>query len=101
MRVHVVDPAAYTPPYDHALSGALAAAGAGVELVTCRFPYGPVPQGDGYEVNEFFYRRSSRGEARGGAARRRRLTRAAEHVPDMLRYRSHAREADVVHYQWL
>lgn len=98
MRVHLVDPAAYTPPYDHALAGALARAGASVELVTCRFPYGPVPRGNGYEVREHFYRRSSRA---GTGARWRRLLRAAEHIPDMRRYARLAGEADVIHYQWL
>ena len=34
MRVLLVDPPAFTPPYDHALASALAAAGADVELVT-------------------------------------------------------------------
>ena len=57
MRVQIVDPAAYTPPYDHALSGALARAGAEVELITARFPYGAVPVEDGYRVRELFYRR--------------------------------------------
>jgi len=99
MRVQIVDPAAFTPPYDHALSGALSRAGAEVELVTAEFPYGPVPREAGYEVNELFYRRSSRTGA--GASRRRRLLRAAEHLPGMLRHRRHARGADVVHYQWL
>mgnify|MGYP006353982731 FL=1 len=47
MRVQIVDPAAYTPPYDHALAGALARAGAQVELVTSHFPYGPVPREQG------------------------------------------------------
>jgi glycosyltransferase involved in cell wall biosynthesis len=98
MRVQLVDPPAYTPPYDHALAGALARAGVEVELVTCRFPYGPVPRTEGYEVREHFYRRSSRD---GIGPRRRRLLRAAEHVPDMRRYRRVAEEADVVHYQWL
>jgi glycosyltransferase involved in cell wall biosynthesis len=98
MRVHLVDPAAYTPPYDHALAGALARAGAEVELITCRFPHGPVPVEQGYRVRELFYRRSSRP---GIADRRRRLLRASEHVPDMLRYRREAGEADLVHYQWL
>src|SRR4051794_30015327 len=98
MRVQIVDPAAYTPPYDHALAGALARAGAEVELVTCRFPYGPVPQEQGYRVNELFYRRSSRP---GIGPRRRRLLRAAEHLPDMRRYRRVAEQADLVHYQWL
>ena len=75
MRVQIVDPAAYTPPYDHALSGALARAGVEVELVTARFPYGPVPVEQGYEVREHFYRRGSRdgdrAEATPPAARRR------------------------------
>ena len=98
MRVQIVDPPAYTPPYDHALSGALARAGAEVELITSRFSYGPVPREQGYEVREFFYRRSSR---EGIGPRRRRLLRAVEHVPDMLRYRRAAEAADVVHYMWL
>ena len=59
MRVNLVDPPAYTPPYDHALAGAVAAAGAETTLVTSHFPYGPVPAGDGYEVRELFYRRAT------------------------------------------
>ena len=98
MRVQIVDPAAYTPPYDHALSGALARAGAEVELITARFPYGEVPLEEGYAVRELFYRRASRA---GVGPRRRRLLRAAEHIPDMRRYRRVAEEADIVHYQWL
>jgi glycosyltransferase involved in cell wall biosynthesis len=98
MRVQLVDPAAYTPPYDHALASALAGAGAEVELVTSHFSYGPVPRGEGYEVREHFYRRSSRA---GLGRRRRRILRAAEHVPDMFRYREVAERADLVHYQWL
>jgi glycosyltransferase involved in cell wall biosynthesis len=98
MRVQLVDPAAFTPPYDHALAGALARAGTEVELVTCEFPYGPVPREDGYAVRELFYRRSSRP---GIGARRRRLLRALEHILDMRRYRKAAQTADVVHYMWL
>jgi glycosyltransferase involved in cell wall biosynthesis len=97
MRVHVVDPSAFTPPYDHALCGALARAGAAVELVTSRFAYGAVPQPAGYVVRELFYR-----HALGAAGSRLRLaSKLAEHVPDMLRYRAAARAADVVHFQWL
>ena len=52
MRVQIVDPSAFTPPYDRALSAALARAGAEVELVTSRFAYGPVPPPAGYAVSE-------------------------------------------------
>jgi glycosyltransferase involved in cell wall biosynthesis len=97
MRVQVVDPSAFTPPYDHALCAALARAGADVELVTSRFAYGAVAAPDGYTVREDFYR-----HARGAAGGRlRSLTKLAEHVPDMLRYRGVARGADVIHFQWL
>jgi glycosyltransferase involved in cell wall biosynthesis len=98
VRVQVVDPSAYTPPYDRALSAGLARAGADVELVTSRFAYGQVPPPDGYRVSELFYRRAGRF---GAGDRGRFPTKLAEHVPDMLRYRRHASEADVVHWQWL
>jgi glycosyltransferase involved in cell wall biosynthesis len=97
MRVQIVDPSAFTPPYDHALSAALARAGADVELITSRFAYGSVTAPDGYALREHFYR-----HARGAAGSRvRSLSKLAEHVPDMLRYRRVARDADVVHFQWL
>jgi glycosyltransferase involved in cell wall biosynthesis len=97
MRVHVVDPSSFTRPYDHGLCVALARAGADVELITSEFPYGNVPPPNGYVLREPFYR-----HARGAAGSRlRRLTKLADHVPDMLRYRRTARAADVVHFQWL
>jgi glycosyltransferase involved in cell wall biosynthesis len=98
MRVQLVDPPAFTPPYDRSLAAALARAGADVELVTSRFLYGTVPAPDGYEVKELFYRRTA---ARGLGAAGRRALKLAEHVPDMLRYRSEAERADIVHWQWL
>ena len=97
MRVHVVDPSAYTPPYDHALCRALARRGAEVELVTSSFAYGDVSPPDGYSVRELFYRHALGAPG----SRLRTVTKLAEHVPDMLRYRSLAGAADVVHFQWL
>ena len=92
MRVSVVDPAAYTPPYDRALCAALVRAGAEVELVTATFAHGEVPAADGFAVREDFYRLAPGG-------RGRRLGRLLSHVPDMLR--ASRRRADVVHFQWL
>jgi glycosyltransferase involved in cell wall biosynthesis len=94
MRVDVVDPSAYTPPYDHAFCAALARAGADVSLVTSAFAYGAVPAADGYRVDEHFYRRA----VGAPGSRLRRASKAVEHVPDMLWYRP---SADVVHFQWL
>jgi glycosyltransferase involved in cell wall biosynthesis len=97
MRVQLIDPSAFTPPYDRALAAALARGGAEIELLTSRFLYGPVPAAAGYRVEECFYRRSA---ARGLHAPARRAFKLAEHVPDMLRLRRRA-DADVLHYQWL
>jgi glycosyltransferase involved in cell wall biosynthesis len=102
MRVHLVDPSAFTPPYDHALSAALAQAGAEVELFTSRFAYGAVPSPQGYRKRDFFYRSTHAVPGDSHAAQgARRALKLAEHVPDMLRYRRAARAADVVHFQWL
>jgi len=97
MKVQLVDPSAFTPPYDRALAAALARGGAEVELLTSRFLYGAVPPAEGYRAEERFYRRTT---ARGLDAPARVPFKALEHVPDMLRFRREA-EADVVHYQWL
>ena len=97
VKVHVVDPSAYTPAYDHGLCTALAAAGLDVELITSRFPYGTLPAPDGYVRRELFYR-AARGAP--GSPMRRAL-KLAEHVPDMVRLGAGARAADLVHFQWL
>jgi glycosyltransferase involved in cell wall biosynthesis len=97
LRIHVIDPSAYTPPYDHALCQALGSKGVDVDLYTSRFVYGPVPEPQGYARHEYFYRL-----ALGAPASRLRLaSKLAQHAPDMLRYRRAAKAADVVHFQWL
>jgi len=97
VRVDVVDPSAFTPPYDHSLCAALGSAGAQVRLITSEFAYGAVPPEDHYDRHEFFYRLAL---GRPGS-RLRLLTKLVEHGPDMARYRAFARAADVVHFQWL
>lgn len=97
VRIQLIDPSAFTPPYDRALARALAGAGQDVELITSRFLYGPVPEAAGYTTEEFFYRRSS---ARGLEARGRVPFKFVEHLDDMRRLRGRI-EGDVTHYQWL
>ena len=74
MRVHIVDPPAYTPPYDHALSAALAEAGLDVTLVSARFAHGDVPAPRGYRVDERFYGGTERLPAARGPRRAWRAT---------------------------
>ena len=98
MRVQMVDPSAFTRPYDHALCAALAARGgrrrrADHQPVRLR----EVPSPDGYAVRELFYRR-----AVGAPGSPARLAPSwSSTCPDMLRYRALAAAADVVHFQWL
>jgi glycosyltransferase involved in cell wall biosynthesis len=96
VHVKLIDPSAYTPPYDRALAAALAAQGAEVELITSKFTYGPVPEPEGYEVSYDFYGRLSR--------RARRLSKAARHLPEMRQLRKKIESAPdplITHYQWL
>jgi glycosyltransferase involved in cell wall biosynthesis len=98
MRVAMVDPSAFTLPYDHALSSALVRAGAEVQLLTSRFVYGEGPEPTGYTLHEDFYRHAVGAPGSG----LRRAAKLAEHVPDMLRLRARAAEQfDIVHFQWL
>jgi glycosyltransferase involved in cell wall biosynthesis len=93
MRVAVVDPPAYTPPYDHSLCAALARRGIEVELFTSRFRYGPVPPEDGYRRVERFYRRGA-----GSAS-----LKAAQHPFAMLALAAELRRQPrgPVHFEWL
>jgi glycosyltransferase involved in cell wall biosynthesis len=101
MRVDIVDPSSYTPPYDHALCDAIAALGEEVQLLTSRFPYGPVPTPQSYVRREIFYRRAHAASATGTSGKGRIALKLAEHVPGMLRCRRIAGKADVAHFQWL
>ena len=94
MRVALVDPPAYTPPYDRSLAGALAQAGADVQLVTSRFRFGDVTPPEGYDAHEWFYPLSSRM----GSSRLRLAVKALEHPVGMARLA--AQRPDVLHVQW-
>ncbi len=93
MHVTVVDPPAYTPPYDHALCTALAARGHDVELATSVFRYADLPEPEGYRRTECFYRHAGAGSA----------AKALSHPFDMLRLgrRLSRGPAGIVHFQWL
>ena len=96
MRVVLVDPAAFTPPYDHSLASALGRRDVEVELVTSRFRFGEAPEPVGYTRSELFYPLSSRLFRR---SRLRLPLKVFEHPLGLLRLRWRA--ADVVHVQWL
>jgi glycosyltransferase involved in cell wall biosynthesis len=102
VRVVVVDPQAYTPPYDDELCRALAAAGAEVELLTAHFTHGAAPVPDGYVRRELF------GPPLSGLLERRPTSRArvplklGGHATGLGRLVRHVRSLrpDIVHWQW-
>jgi glycosyltransferase involved in cell wall biosynthesis len=100
VHVQLVDPAAYTPPYDHALASALARAGARVDLVTTQSTeWNAAIEGTAahlalpYQRHRDFYRHSA-----GLPSPWRQVARALEHPVGLRRLRG--RGADVTHLQW-
>jgi glycosyltransferase involved in cell wall biosynthesis len=98
MRALIVDPSAYSPPYDEALCAALVRAGVDVELVTSRFAHGTRPAPEGYGRRELFYRRAHGAGGWGGGVRARQLGKLATHAGGMRGLRH--LPADIVHLQW-
>src|SRR5829696_1384529 len=96
MRLLLIDPASFTPQYDHELASALVRAGAEVELLTSRFRFGESPAPDGYTRSEIFYPVAHR---LFGRSRARIPMKAAEHPVGLIRIRS--RPGQIVHHQWL
>src|SRR5919204_1434228 len=100
MRIALVDPLAYTPPYDHSLASALAQQGHAVTLLPSRFPHGQAPAPAGYDREELFAPVSTRLFRR---SRARLALKGFEYGPSVARLtRGIARlDPDVVHVQWL
>lgn len=103
MRVALVDPLAYTPPYDHSLAEALAARGHEVTLLTGPFLHGDVPAPDGYRREELFLPLSGRLFRRAPRSPLRLPLKGLEYGPSSRRLlrRIDALDPAVVHVQWL
>jgi glycosyltransferase involved in cell wall biosynthesis len=103
VRVALVDPPSYTPPYDNSLAAALGRRGHDVTLLASRFLHGPVPEPNGYRREELFFPLSGRLFAARPRSPLRRGLKALEYVPSVVRFehRLQALDPDVVHVQWL
>jgi hypothetical protein len=103
MRIALVDPLSYTPPYDHGLASALARRGHDVTLLAGPFLHGSVPEPDGYEREEVFLPLSGRLFRPAPRSRLRLLLKGVEYLPSAGRLLSRLSvlDADVVHVQWL
>ncbi|HJQ72645.1 MAG TPA: glycosyltransferase family 4 protein [Actinomycetota bacterium] len=103
MLIALVDPGAYTPPYDDRLASSLAARGHRVHLLTAPFRFGETPRADRYRREELFFRLSSSLFRRTPRSRWRLPLKAIEYIPgtNRLRRRIDELDPDVVHFQWL
>jgi glycosyltransferase involved in cell wall biosynthesis len=102
VKIAIVDPAAYSLPYDVALCEALADRGHEVTLYTTTFAHGPMPEAHGFQIVEWFYQKNPMRLAALGAKVRRAL-RAMQHPKNLRRLLRtlNARHVDIVHVQWL
>jgi glycosyltransferase involved in cell wall biosynthesis len=103
MRVALVDPLSYTPPYDHGLAAALARRGHDVTLLAGPYLHGAVPDPVGYRREEVFLPLSGRLFRPAPRSRLRLLLKGVEYLPSAGRLldRLEALDPDVVHLQWL
>ncbi len=103
MRIALLDPPGFTPPYDHALAAALAARGPDVTLFTAPDLFGSARRAEGYARRETFLPLSGRLLRVRGRSRARLAVKGLEYVPSVARSARAVRRLapDVVHVQWL
>jgi glycosyltransferase involved in cell wall biosynthesis len=99
VRIALIDPPGFTPPYDHSLASALARRGNDVDLLTSPSALFAEPEPDGYRRDDVYLPRSSRRPR----SRVRSALRGLEYVPSARRAERLLGELapDVVHVQWL
>src|SRR4051812_15970276 len=103
MRIALVDPLSYTPPYDDGLAHALAERGHDVTLLAGPFLHGSVPEPDDYVREEVFLPVTGRLFKPLPRSRLRLLLKGIEYLPSAGRLvgRLEALEPEIVHVQWL
>jgi glycosyltransferase involved in cell wall biosynthesis len=99
LKIAVVDPSAFTPPYDHSLAVALAQQGCEVVLVTTQPMSKPWIKGLPYECWDIFYQVTRKVPNK----KIRTYLKGLEHPWDSVRLfqRLSAWKPDIIHFQWL
>ena len=103
MRIALLDPPSFTPPYDHALASALARRGNEVHLLASPLPVEYERAPNGYRRHDVFLPVSGRLFRRRSRSRARLFVKGIEYVPSVrlaLR-RLDALAPELVHVQWL
>ena len=102
MKVLMLDPSAFTPPYDHHLCEGLATVGCDLSLYTTRSDFNEWDNDTTYDQIEFFYRRTNALYKNRDRLPGRIAVKGLEHVADMMRFVREVQslDPDVVHVQW-
>jgi glycosyltransferase involved in cell wall biosynthesis len=103
MKVAMIDPSAFTPPYDHHLCDGLSEAGCDATLVTTDFDYVGWENETSYEKSELFYDITNRLYSSMDSSWHRKVLKGGEHIVDsilLIRYLERL-DPDVIHVQWL
>lgn len=103
MRAVMLDPSAFTPPYDHHLCKGLAERGVDVTLLTTEFEYFGWDDSTPYEKEDYFYNLTKRVYSETDSSRSKTMLKGAEHLFDVTRLTRRVRslDPDVIHVQWL
>lgn len=99
----MLDPSAFTPPYDHHLCAGLAAVGCDLTLLTTGADYVLWDGETAYDRVEYFYGYTNGIYAERDSLPGRTAVKGVEHVLDMARVVREIRsiDPDVIHFQWL
>lgn len=103
MDVALIDPSAFTPPYDHHLASGIAENGCNVRLLTTDAEYYAWNEKTGYAIDTLFYNATNCLYEQTTDAWHRSLFKGFEHGLDMIRLLRYLRawNPDVIHFQWL
>jgi len=103
MNVAMVDPSAFTPPYDHHLCAGLANIGHDVRLFTTDSDYFLWDENTLYQRIDYFYDRTNALYSGREVSFGRTAIKGAEHIIDMGRFVREIQRMspDLVHFQWL
>lgn len=98
----MLDPSAFTPPYDHHLCHGLTKVGCDLTLYTTRSDYHLWDGDTPYDRVKYFYRHTDALYRHRDGLPGRTAVKGLEHLVDMTRLlrEARARDPDVVHVQW-
>jgi glycosyltransferase involved in cell wall biosynthesis len=103
MKIVMIDPSAFTPPYDHHLCEGLSQIGHNVSLFTTDFEYVGWESENPYRKLDFFYNNTNKIYSKEDRSWHRQAIKGSEHVFNMLSLLIQIKklDPDIIHFQWL